>query len=557
MTAGARGVSVLAVAALVCALAATSSPGRALAQASSAGISLGVDPFVQQGERLTGEGGSGAGAFGASVAVSADGDTAIVGAPYAHGSAGAAWMFVRSGSTWVQQGPELTGGEENGEGGFATTVALSANGDTAIVGGPYDHADAGAVWVFTRSGSTWVQQGPKLTGAGEPGIGFFGKSVAVSGDGGTALIGGQINDSDAGAAWVFTHAGSTWTQQGGRLDGSGAKGQSKFGASVALSGDGSTALIGGYTDAGHGTAWVFTHTGSRWTQQGPPLNGGGESRGAQFSFAVALSQSGDTALIGAPEQGDGDGAAWVFTRFDSSWAQQGPPLTGGEAGTGGAFGSSVALSGNGNIALVGAPDEHGDAGAALVFKRSSSTWTQQGAPLSGSGEAPGGAFGSSVALSGDAAAALVGGVTPYRFVGAAWAFAGPQASEAEIVEPPTPILSGLSESARTWREGSAPARISAHRKLGAKPPVGTTFSFALNVPARVSLKFTRTVAGRTPHAVLAARMTLSARAGSDELHFEGSTSKHRKLAPGAYTLTMRASAHGKHSAPVAIRFTIV
>ena len=547
------GSRTVAVGALVCAVAVASSPARALQPATSP---LGVDPFVQQGERLTGEGGAGTGAFGASVALSADGTTAIVGAPYAHGSAGAAWVFTRSGSTWTR-GPELTGSEETGEGGFATTVALSANGDTAIVGGPYDRTDTGAVWAFTRSGSTWTQQGPKLTGTGEPGITFFGKSVAVSGDGQTALIGGQIDNSDAGAAWVFTRSGSTWTQQGSTLDGSGAKGQSKFGASVALSGEGSTALIGGYTDAGHGTAWVFTRSGSRWTQQGPPLNGGGESRGAQFSFGVALSESGDTALIGAPEQSGGDGAAWVFKRFGSSWAQQGPPLSNTEEGTGDALGSSVALSGNGNIALVGAPSEHSDAGAVLAFKRSSSTWTQQGSPLTGSGEAAGGAFGSSVALSGDATAALIGGVTPYQFMGAAWAFAGPQATEPEIVEPPVPILSGLSESARTWREGKAPASISAHRKGASKPPVGTTFSFALNVPARVSLKFTKAVAGRKPLTVVAGTMTFSAPAGSDKLHFEGSTSKRRKLAPGAYTLTMLATAHGKHSAARTIRFTIV
>ena len=117
----------VAVGALLCAVAVAASPARAVQPATSP---LGVDPFVQQGERLTGEGGAGTGAFGASVALSADGTTAIVGAPYAHGSAGAAWVFIRSGSTWTQ-GPQLTGGEETGEGGASPPRSHSRQMATA------------------------------------------------------------------------------------------------------------------------------------------------------------------------------------------------------------------------------------------------------------------------------------------------------------------------------------------------------------------------------------------------------------------------------------------
>ena len=105
-------------------------------------------------------------------------------------------------------------------------MALSADGDTALIGGAERQRNAtGAAWVFTRSGSTWTQQGEKLTGTGEAGAGEFGHSVALSADGNTALIGGPGDDGGAGAAWVFTRSGSTWAQQGEKLTGAGESGE--------------------------------------------------------------------------------------------------------------------------------------------------------------------------------------------------------------------------------------------------------------------------------------------------------------------------------------------
>ena len=100
-------------------------------------------------------------------------------------------------------------------------MALSADGNTALIGGPSDNSKVGAAWVFTRTGATWTQQGGKLTGSGETGAGGFGFSVALSADGNTALIGGPDDNSSVGAAWVFTRTGTTWTQQGSKLTGTG------------------------------------------------------------------------------------------------------------------------------------------------------------------------------------------------------------------------------------------------------------------------------------------------------------------------------------------------
>ncbi len=399
---------------------------------------LRIDPMIQQGKKLTPTGAVGTGRFGYTVALSGDGNTALIGGRYGIVGgetgigAGAAWVFVRSGGAWTQQGGKLVGtghvGEGEfahvGEGEFGTSVALSGDGDTALIGAPADNENVGAAWVFTRSGSTWSQQGEKLTGTGETGEGRFGKSVALSADGATALIGGNRDDGSIGAAWVFTHSGSTWAQQGEKLTGTGETGQGEFGGSVALSADGDTALIGGWGDNGNeGAAWVFTRSGAAWAQQGEKLTGAGAVGGeGEFGTSVALAADGNTALVGGPRDNSNIGAAWVFTRSGSTWSQQGEKLTGtGETGEG-RFGVSVALSADGDTALVGGPRDDSAVGAAWAFTRSGSTWSQQGGKLVGGGETGAGEFGSSVALSADGNTALIGVPEDAAASGGTWVF---------------------------------------------------------------------------------------------------------------------------------------
>ena len=211
--------------------------------------------WSQQGIKLVGTGAVGNAQQGVSVALSADGNTAIVGGPNDNPSAGnnsgsgAAWVFVRSASgVWTQQGSKLVGTGAVGSAQQGMSVALSADGNTAIVGGPGDNSHAGAAWVFTRSGGVWTQQGSKLVGTG--GVGAAqGWSVALSDDGNTAIVGGPGDKSHAGATWVFTRSGGVWNQQGSKLVGTGAVGSAVQGSSVALSADGNTAVVGGCTAA--------------------------------------------------------------------------------------------------------------------------------------------------------------------------------------------------------------------------------------------------------------------------------------------------------------------
>jgi hypothetical protein len=434
------------------------SNGRVLihVQSRTASYPVRIDPFIQQGAKLTGGGETMFGYFGYSVALSSDGNTALIGGYNDDGNTGAVWVFTRSGSTWTQQGTKFTDSTMDSNARFGSSVALSSDGNTALIGGPTD-SGGGAAWVFTRSGSTWTQQGTKLTG----GAGQFGASVALSADGNTALIGSPGDNANAGAALVFTRAGSTWTQQGTKLlgdctsscvgpNGTGETGAGEIGASVALSSDGNTALIGGDVDNGQdGAVWVFTRSGSTWTQQGIKLvgdcvtscvgaNGTGEIGGGYFGESVALSSDGNTALIGAFNDNDTSsavGAAWVFTRSGSTWTQQGAKLTGAGESGGGEFGSSVALSADGTTALIGGYFDNSQAGAAWVFTRSGSTWTQHGTKLTGGGENGGGFFGWRLALSADGTTALIGGYGDNGYGGAIWVFVAPAPPAASISSP--------------------------------------------------------------------------------------------------------------------------
>ncbi len=435
--------------------------------------------WSQQGSKLVGTGALGDAFQGFSVAVSSEGSTAIVGGPTDAGAAGAAWVFTRTGTTWSQQA-KLVG---TGASGLATqgfSVAISANGNTALVGGPLDKEAAGAVWVFTRSGTTWTQQGSKLSGTGATGTAEQGFSVALSAEGTTALIGGFEDNADAGAAWVFTRSGEKWTQQGSKLVGTGAEGPAEQGSDVALSAEGNTALIGGPgDDEFDGATWVFTRTGTTWAQQGSKLVGTGAVGIAQQGSSVALSGEGTTALIGAPSDDEFTGAAFVFTRSGSTWTQQGEKLVGAGATGAAEEGHDVALSTNGNIALIGGPNDNGNAGAAWVFDRSGTTWAQAGEKLVGSGAVGAAAQGFSVALSGNGTTALIAGQEDNDDAGAVWPFLFAVTAPAVVTEPATLVT----QSSATLNASVNP---NGAEVTSCKLEYGTTLPYTQSVPCTPS-----------------------------------------------------------------------
>ncbi|MCA6513736.1 MAG: IPT/TIG domain-containing protein, partial [Chitinophagaceae bacterium] len=389
-------------------------------------------PNTQQGNKLVGTGVAGFSRQGFSVSISADGNTAIVGGDGDNSSIGAAWVYTRSGGVWTQQGNKLVG---TGVAGFSRqgqSVSISADGNTAIVGGYTDNSSFGAAWIYTRSGGVWTQQGNKLVGTGAVGAPEQGQSVSISADGNTAIVGGFSDNSGIGAAWVYTRSGGVWTQQGNKLVGTGAVGNSKQGRSVSISADGNTAIVGGNADnSGIGAAWIYTRSGGVWTQQGNKLVGTGAVGAAIQGTSVSISADGNTVILGGRSDNSNFGAAWVFTRSGGVWTQQGNKLV-GTGGVGASEqGQSVSISADGNTAIVGGFSDNSGIGATWVYTRSGGVWTQQGNKLVGTGAVGVAYQGTRVSISADANTAIIGGLGDNSNTGAAWVY---------IFLPPAPTI---------------------------------------------------------------------------------------------------------------------
>jgi FG-GAP-like repeat/FG-GAP repeat len=325
--------------------------------------------WAQKGNKLVGTGFLGTPAQGIAVAMSGDGNTALVGGRNDDGGIGATWVFTLVNGVWTQQA-ELIANNPIGNPRQGSSLALSYDGNTAVVGGPYDNAQGGAAWVYTRSNGTWTQQGKLI---GTAGSGFQGISVGVSGDGNTVIMGG--NGGGIGQAWIFTRTNGVWTQQGNQLVGTGYVGSPFQGTSVALSGDGNTAIVGGYADNSNvGAAWIFTRSNGVWTQQGGKLFSAGAVGPALQGWSVSLSGDGNTAILGGYQDNGSVGATWVYRRSSGVWSQIGHKLVGTNATGVPQQGWAVALSADGNTILSGASGNGGDGGA-WVFVRTNRTNT--------------------------------------------------------------------------------------------------------------------------------------------------------------------------------------
>ena len=154
------------------------------------------------------------------MALSADGNTALIGAPSTAAISGRHGCSPAPAGVWSQQGGKLTATGETGNGRFGWSVAFSADGDLGLIGAPADNGGSGKVFWFARSGKTWGQLTSSGVGTGVVGNARFGSSVAMSSDGSVALIGGNEdgntgNDNKVGAAWLFTRSGTPGTSRAG------------------------------------------------------------------------------------------------------------------------------------------------------------------------------------------------------------------------------------------------------------------------------------------------------------------------------------------------------
>jgi hypothetical protein len=365
--------------------------------------------WVQQSVKLVGSGATGNAKQGRSVAISNDGNTILVGGSDDNGSIGAAWVWVRSAGVWSQQGAKLTGASPVGTPQQGRAVALSGDGNTAMVGGWSDNSNQGAVWVWTRSAGTWTAQGSKMVGTGGTATGQQGWSVSLSYDGNTAAVGANADNAWVGAAWIWTRSGSTWMQQGNKLVGT-AVANSKIGFSVSLSADGNKVAVGGAGDPGTGVGatWIFTRSGTTWTQFGSKLIASDGSATPGQGESVSMSGDGTTLSVGGSGDTSGTGAVWIWTAPANAWTQQGTSLrvTGN---TGALYRQvTVSISGDGNTAIAGVPQDNAPGGSVWAFTRSNGVWSQQAGPFTCSGVGYLQDAGLSVALSTDGTTAIIG-----------------------------------------------------------------------------------------------------------------------------------------------------
>lgn len=366
--------------------------------------------------------------FGYSTSLTADGNTAIVGAKTLrigdNSFQGAAYIYTRTSGVWTQkQQLVATVGRENDN--FGSSVSFSADGRIALIGAiERTNLRGGKACIFVNINGTWVQKA-EFKSSEAATYDDFGAEVCLSADGNTAIVSapqksyGFAFTSGQGVCYFFTRTNdSTWVQRQviKPLMSSGLGGE-KFGTSVSLSSDANTLLIGAPSfqtgdngrGMGAGKVYIFKRVNNVWTQQQGFL-AADSNEGDQFGYDVSLSGDGNTALIGAYYKTVGAterrGKVYIFAPINNTWVEQ-YTLTPPNRDSVVSFGESVAFSSDGYTALIGTTGTLTGQGKGYVFARTNSGWVQQSELLASDGQSQD-YFGSNVSLSSNGNTAFIG-----------------------------------------------------------------------------------------------------------------------------------------------------
>ena len=296
--------------------------------------------------------------FGLAVALSSDGNTALVGAPFSSTNAGYAAVYRFTNGAWGSAQTLTSTAGASARFGYAT--ALSSDGNTALIGGTQASSDAGYAAVYRFTNGAWGSA-QTLTSTADP-TAYFGGAVSISSDGNTVLVGATLHSSSTGYAAVFRFTGGSWgpAQTLTSTAGAGAL----FGNSVFLSADGNTALVGApYSATNAGYAAVYRFTNGSWGSAQTLTSTAGAS--AYFGESVTISADGNTAIVGGSNGDGGNGYAAVYKFTNGAWGSASPISS--TIGAGSSFGGAVSISADGNTALVGAMTASSDDGYAAVF----------------------------------------------------------------------------------------------------------------------------------------------------------------------------------------------
>ncbi len=314
--------------------------------------------------------------FGSSIALSSDGNTMAVGAPLdnvgSNSDQGSVYLFSKSGNNWILQS-QIFASDGAGADSFGSSVSISGNGNTLVVGAPgsFQTQIQGSVYVFTHSGGVWTEQ-PKILvtpNINNPSsIIGFGSKVIISADGSTLFAGTQY-----GGQYIYSLSGGVWTQEADLAQQTGMS----YIYNAALSADGNTALLGYQSlpvnGVASGTAFFYSRTNGVWTLQSQVTHPNLDAN-SNFGYSVGLSADGNTAIISAPVSNSGKGNAFIYTRSASVWSLQTTLSPQGNLLSSG-FGNSVGISADGNTVFVKEMNVFTADSGIFFFQRSNNIWT--------------------------------------------------------------------------------------------------------------------------------------------------------------------------------------
>lgn len=357
-------------------------------------------------------------AFGRSMSV--DGDTVFIGCP--NDGSGSVYVYKRvSGALQFVQKLK----PNDGAPGDSFGVSISIDGTTAIIGSCCDGdlgIASGSSYFFQNAGGVWSQI-QKVTASDGKAADLFGSSVALQGD--TAVVGAYLHDSignDAGATYVFVRSGQTWVQSQ-KLTASDLEIGDRFGQKVLLKNG--TLVIASTQDDDFGptsgSAYIFAKAGGSWIQKQkltPPDLG----QMSYPNFGQKMSITSDTLMISAFDGTNGSGRVYVFNDSQGSWVQT-QRIDAPEWQPNAGFPASISISGDTAVIGYGGSDNGAQSGAAFVYRRVGSLWSKTQKLLPSDGDSLD-AFGAEIAVDGNHAVigapgdehGTTGGGSAYSFV---------------------------------------------------------------------------------------------------------------------------------------------
>jgi len=346
--------------------------------------------WVQLGNTIAGE--AAGDDCGRWASISADGNTVAMGAQSNDGNgnnSGHVRIFTYNGSSWMQKGADIDGVAAED---LNSRVALSADGDTVVVGAPLNDDTgngSGHVRIFDFNGTNWLQRGATIPS--ETANDQAGWSVGISSDGNRVVIGSRDHRSQGvgtGQVRIFEWNGSAWLKLGSDINGEAMS--DEFGGAVQISADGTTIVVGAqYADPisnGNGEISIYEFNGTDWIQKGDDIPG--QLGNGNFGISVAISADGNTIIAGEWKFSLGSdviGRARIFSWNGTSWVQKGGNIDG--LGNNDSMGLRVAINNGGNIIAVkgqlGASGANNLGGNTRIFQFNGTDWSQLGQTIIG------------------------------------------------------------------------------------------------------------------------------------------------------------------------------